>query len=240
MKKILFLTAMVSLLFAACNNEPEPPTEEVKKLPSKEIHPYSQDREIINEYYYDELNRLICITRRSDTIDISYNADGTPEKCMFRRNSQLNALFQYSGNQVSINGIPAILLNDKEQAIEIKYSTVIVDTNETEYCTYDENGSWIRSEYSNHWTSATPSEVPGIYRYVNTPEWLLLYLLQYISCPYKVGYLPEEWIDSRGNTGKSFFELDADGYPVKIEEFVREANDRTYTGKYTFEYTPAK
>jgi len=102
MKKlhISFFTLALLVVFVSCKSK----SEEIKKLPSKIIYYYFGDDSTLiwdlNEFFYDEQNRLIKVTKKGqgyywvdedlhftgtncypdDTLSIIYNSDGLPVK----------------------------------------------------------------------------------------------------------------------------------------------------------------
>jgi len=134
MKKLLFLTAIVSLLFVGCNNDndngyynngnndPSDPLENVRLLPSRiEINWGGPELLAVTDFVYDELNRLVRITTTHHfwgtssppyiTIDtIIYDANGNP--------IQFGDIhIRYNGNQIYIDtdrwgGIDTLIVDD--------------------------------------------------------------------------------------------------------------------------------
>jgi len=116
MKKLLFLTAIVSLLFVGCNNDNEnydpndPSRETVRKLPSRIVSDWGDSRNDTINFEYDDLNRLVRVTKtlwsRSSspptfTYTFTHNVNDEPIGFSVRNNgSSTGGSLLHSENQV--------------------------------------------------------------------------------------------------------------------------------------------
>ena len=197
MRKILFTTAIISLLFASCDKERS--NKEIAKLPSKiasamsvwsfndipeNWEPNSFDTTI---YQYDNLNRLTKIISGNDTIEIIYNRnENNPIKTM--RGREVEYTFEYSHNQVTIYS------NNLSYEHEIKI-VLTIDANgritkEQRYnwyndhyfspiikYSYNSNGNLIglvpEGGFYEETHSFIYSNILSIWRDANVPDWFM-------------------------------------------------------------------
>jgi len=182
MKKLLFLTAIVSLLFVGCNNDNyDPSTETVRLLPSRIIatHSWGSDTVILE---YDGQNRLVRLVGKPSSVSSS---PPRPIVIMYDANSNpTNAgdkTFRHIGNQVVAYG--DTLTIGANGRLEGRTSWAGIET-----FVYDSRGnltkilreseSWDGSisrdttefEYAN-------SNARSIWRHVNVPDWFVVHSL---------------------------------------------------------------
>jgi len=247
MKKLLTIvtTALIAIAVVSCNSEEKPNNEEVRKLPSRvSEHNIIADLTHNTYYLYDEQNRLIRMIR-FDTFDISYRSDGKPEKVL--RNGSPMFVFEFVGNQVFVGGdFPVFTLSNRGQVLRHYYYPATT----TYHYTFSENGSLIKiytymlagsdSLFRINENKIIPSNVPAIFRHVNTPEWLLWLLPSRL--PYKYGYMPAT-IETAIPIGEeqtiiltttTQFQLNADGYAIEITWF--DNGETTPVVRHTIEY----
>jgi len=247
MKTILTIltTAIVAMSVVSCKTK----DKEVKKLPSKMEYISPRHHGIsIFEYFYDEQNRLIKIatlTGNSSSVlhhpmfYITYNSDDLPTKL----GDFLPTDIMYQDNEIIIRDA-TLLLNDKGQ-----FTKYFCEPS-TKYFSYNSNGNFskmnsIRSydgEHNEEETTYNYSDIPAIWRYVNTPEWLLFWLSErknYTDLFEKNGYLPLQKITNFQDTTAVvdyIYELDKDYYVTNLKY----SYDGEKYYEYRYEYILAK
>jgi len=207
MKKLLFLTAIISLLFVGCNNDNEnddpndPSTETVRLLPSRMVKMLGQERVTEIHLEYDNFNRLVRIAEVGEgAFEVAYNQDHTP--ATIKLGGATMATFQYYGNLVLVRSriedyhywnIDTLTINTNGQLIRRRSSTFIDWSELTPFrgyqfeCNFFYNawGNVGRIEhsfvgFSSGSTNFGYSDIKSIFRHVNIPDWFLFYLNFYI------------------------------------------------------------
>jgi len=192
MKKLLFTTAIVSLLFAGCDknnngDDPnDPSTETVKLLPSKIIN--GRDT---TGFEYDGQNRLIRIVGMLQWSSVTptvimYDANNNPTNVGGRS-------FRYVGNQIfdtrldgySRERVDTLTINANGRLEKIKEFVTI------KTFTYDSRGSLTKivreHDYGDEIYRDTiefehaNSNARSIWRHVNVPDWFVVYVLSDLS-----------------------------------------------------------
>ena len=263
MKKILFATAIIGLLFAGCDKDPnnggDPETEAVRKLPSKMILDNVLE---VNSFEYDERNRLIRKIEPGSglSMTISYDVNDNPVRIGYGWNSESGTrTFQYSGNQIFVlrsddygSRRDTLTIDVNGQLVELKWEQhgrEIMERRETQSFKYDSRGNltdivWISYDTFTDDTTTrkytiTHSEVKSLWRHINMPDWFWYYSFFYgfdifLGC--KTGYMPSQ-IDFREyGAYKYAYGLDADGY---VRQMDMMASGSVFM-VLTFEYIPAK
>ena len=268
MKKILFTTAIIGLLFAGCDKDPNDPNgDEVKKLPSKmrwdyvgyeEIHGY-QFQPLNWQFEYDDQNRLVMYDHAfgegpySKTA-IIYDEDGNP----IRIGAGVEgSTFQYGDNQVLVSSDDGYYVEKDTLTINANGQLVSWSSNynyhhRTRNFTYNSNGNVIgihenREEEEDYIETFTYSDVRAIWRYVNVPDWFWMYAFVSSSYNLFVGGTKGYMVSSAASGGRCSYRLDADGYVRQVDVIGERRNNSTgeleATGSVlvvTFEYIPAK
>ena len=265
MKKLLFTTAIISLLFAGCNkdNDPideqdDPPTEQVKKLPSRMTllshADYYEDNDTTTFFIileYDDSNRLVkqsTLGRPNGDIglEIWYNADNTPSKMIENwvdgtENQSLKTEFQYVGNSIFSITIRQGFCNDTT-ILKLNGDQIVetVRCGRKEVYSYNSNGnvSQINSmdfEYSNI-MNFEYSNIKSIFRHTNTPDWFFLLMEERLGPFSKNGYMVSKMIWSNGHTNSFVYKTNSDGYVAEMKIFENERLVQTIG----IEYIPAK
>jgi len=255
MRKLFFLTAIVSLLFAGCNNDNEnydpndPSTERAKLLPSKIVIPQWVGTA---HFRYDELNRLTKFLGGGDTATVIYNVNDNPITMTDRwRVSE----FRYDGNLIFIThrdlddgivtGIDTLTIGVGGRLESIRsgwwYRTFV----------YNSNGDLIRIKgiLSNNDDDMVqisdtfdiiPSDVRSILRHVNAPRWFPT-MMSGISMFSDKRNMPAQIICTRrGEIHRFSYRLDADGYVRQMDWIMRNWYGEWETTVFTVEYIPAR
>jgi len=215
MKKLLTLliivvTAIVSVSFK---------NEEVRKLPSKIMFYVENDIWSLWEYFYDEQNRLIKIATSTENLDIIYDADGLPlkMKSMVSENIfNIGVTYQNNGKKIIIQQ-DTLWLNDKGQFTNARIS--IFDGINTSYFTYNSNEDIIKKS-EGYEVNLTFSDIPSMWRHVNTPEWFLAWLgfKRGVIFPLeKNGYLVSQQQILDNEPVLYIYELDTDNYVTRMQ-----------------------
>ena len=243
MKKILFTTAIIGFIFASCNKDNE--EKEVKKLPSKFI--YDSNVRILE---YDNQNRLTKFTFSENVYQIfSYNSDGTLSKItrFIDGNEDHVNTFHYNGNQAFMfrgdSPDTALIFTINSNGELESYSFEEFDFEEEESLwwqitlTYNSNGNVTKLEFP---VTETPevrvftySDVKSIFRYVNMPDWFLLWFFEFEYS--KNGYMVSQINFGGGDISNFTYTTDTNGYAL-----TRTATIGEYTATKTFEYIFAK
>jgi len=261
MKKLLFLTAIVSLLFVGCNNDNEnydpndPSRETVRLLP---LRIWYGDSGITFEH--DEFNRLIRMFDSgsdSNRNTIAYNAQHNPVVLrQVHRNFtgeiyETVTTFQYHNNQVLIarnNGstqYDTLTINANGSLEEMRSHNLV------ERYFYNTAGDLILIErITRRWDGSTTtnfihidySDVKSIFRHQNAPNWFRVWFWRNdIELFVGLYHMPSSirgLSDGDGNMSFSY-ELDADGY-VRQMHIVNEEQWGTSSVTAIIEYVPAR
>jgi len=245
MKKLFCLTAIVSLLFAGCNNDNEnydpndPSTETVRLLPSKWISSGGSSPDTIR-FLYDNLNRLEAteLWRRhglSGGITITYNVNDNP----IATDIWCRGQFRYSGNFVFVprcgNSNWSWSYDTLTISVDGRLDTRKV-RNSTTYLSYNSSGNLIKIVERHHayqwmeeWSDTTEifySNVRSIWRHINIPEWFLAYLAVNDLLTFPVEFACKRMMPARIKSSRSdgvteinfAYRLDANGYVVQMDE----------------------
>ncbi|MCL2027249.1 MAG: hypothetical protein FWG79_02060 [Bacteroidales bacterium] len=247
MKKILFTTAIISLLFAGCDKDKEDPndpsTEAVKKLPSKIGS---------TDYQYDDFNRLVKI----GDLEITYNANHNPVRF---NNGSASADIKYIDNSVIFSSDYYWLFSNDSLTLDAngqlvrRLREIYGSGYEIWDFTYNSNGNITeitRTYYRNNLTgydeivytyTYTYSNIKSIWRHVNTPDWFFAYLAGELYFPLKKGYMPlqTQYTGFSTTMRKHAYLQDSDGYVIQWD-MERTENGNETTEVYTIEYVPAK
>jgi len=252
MKKLLFLTAIVSLLFVGCNNDNEnydpndPSGETVRLLP---LRIWFGDSGITFEH--DEFNRWVgsfAFDWDSIIYTFTYNVDHNPVVWIRRSEGQEEVTtFQYHNNQVFI-----ARNNTQDDTLTINANGSLEEMrshNLVKRYFYNTAGDLILIErITRRWDGSTTtnfihidySDVKSIFRHQNTPNWFRIWFwgndLELFGGLY---HMPSS-IRGHSDWYVSFsYELDADGY-VRQMHIVSESQSGTYSETVIIEYVPAR
>jgi hypothetical protein len=170
MKKILFTTAIISLLFAGCNKDKKPNGHEVKKLPSKMVNNYSVVSKEGNSIHtwsgrdtmifeYDNINRLVNFRENNYNTEITYNVHNNPVRIIANEYNiyDNSTSFHYNGNQI----------------VAIKthiYSSGYRDTINIDTLTVNEHGQLVEMVSKYDYIDFTYNSDGDIIKYVITGE----------------------------------------------------------------------
>ena len=245
MKKLFFLTAIVSLLFVGCNNDNgdydpnDPSTETVRLLPSKWISSGGSSPDTIH-FLYDNLNRLetIELWRRhglSGGMTITYNVNDNP----ITTGGQCQGQFRYSGNFVFAPictsnwnwSYDTLTIGIDGRLDEIRGVRGGVRERRHNF-SYSSNGNLMKITRQNHlWEGGsdtieiTYSNVRSIWRHINIPKWFLTYVSVNELTVFPAEFACKRMMPSRirfsGDevTEINFaYRLDANGYVVQMDE----------------------
>ena len=229
-KNRLFATLLVVALctttvFASCNRNDETGVQyEVRKLPSRIVLTFDDNRTRIWTFEYDSQNRLTKLTNCwLGTIRIEYDTNNRILRTTHTTHwgSEVRT-FQYVGNNLIIisseQGTRRITLNANGQMIRNEWERAedaddeggrtlceftYTDGNLTERILHVSFGGFRRYAYSN---------VLNVFRNATSPEWLIYFLSPDFFPPSR--YMLSKLIHSFGETAKSTFahQTDTDGY----------------------------
>ena len=228
MKKILFTTAILSLLFTACSRH------EVKLLPSEITYEQSSIH-----FEYDNENRFIKWSRNDDRggAAISYCADGNP----LRVGGNWGVTFAFeSDHRVVVSwdhheDTDVLTIDADGQLVRL-----VSRNKEIDY-TYDADGNitgivyvWRdETEAYKEEVFITYSPVKSIWRHVNAPDWFLLYFADMFPFFSKMCHMPAQRtvVKNGVEQQRSTFthELDANGY---VRQKHRECEEKDSNGQW--------
>jgi YD repeat-containing protein len=267
MKKLLFTTAIISLLFAGCNKDNngddpnDPSTERVKKLPSRIIVTNFLHIDTIN-FQYDDQNRLTKITDRWSENTITYNVSGNPINVIWRwlpTGIHYTTPLQHRGNQIFTYAYSPVGRYDDTLTIDANGR---LEKSSTRTYIYSSNGNLtniisfgndtVKFEYAN-------SNARSIWRHINTPDWFLTYflsdygritdiILSFVPA-IKIGFMPTQkkplYNLLHDNLVKYEYGFDSDGYVRQIDQIESwidwsGTEHTSITVVYTIEYIPAR
>jgi len=221
MKKLLFLTAIVSLLFVGCSNDNgdynndngnynNGPSKDVKLLPSRII--VTGVRTDTIDFLYDDLNRLVRMTTTGllyhwggtsprQIIDtIIYDANGNPIQFGDRH-------IRYNGNQIFVDNIDGrrgdTLIADDNGRLE-KILWPFSYWRRTSTFVYSSDGELAKVTHRPRHHNLpkielhfriTDSTAKSIWRYLNAPEWFVTYFLSFVP---NYGFSEYLYVTKRG------------------------------------------
>jgi len=254
MKKLLFLTATVSLLFVGCNNDNEnydpndPSRETVRLLPLLITIPARTDT--LYHFRYDEFNRLVEISGAVRSI-ITYNVNDNP---ITMTNWWGVSEFRYDGNLIFIThkdlvdgvvtGIDTLTIGVGGRLESFRsrwgYRTFF----------YNSNGDLIRIKGISNTVyngelpirdtfDIIPSDVRSILRHVNAPKWFATMMMPEMFSD-KRNMPARITCTRRGEIHRFSYRLDADGYVRQMDWMERNWNGEWSTTVISVEYIPAR
>ena len=268
MKKLFFLTAIVSLLLVGCNNDNgdydpnDPSRETVRLLPSR----ISFDGGGGIDLQYDDLNRLVRLVSWGDTTVITYDANNNPVRM---EGNNVAVTFLYEGKQVFIAGqrwssliSDTLTLNANGQVVKrVSWSYNTWDgwrRSSQEEFFYNLTGNVVRIMENNyHQILYSYSNVRSVFRHVNAPDWFIFSVISLeirypsddcVPCQTfyhsRIGYMMSSIREQYRNEGVLNYELDANGYVVRAtlewEERLVGGGTRTERKSWSYEYVLAR